>query len=206
MTQTLELKTEVVKFKQWQPPHEQRNGEWECDYDQWDDLWAAAKSAVFRFKDGDIPDDVANDLLFAIARDNETELIREHLIEFPLLLSKLAKHVIPSQDQDAKWQIAVSVSEAKLYNAADLIRPFLFDEYEYVRRRSLMAIAPFSPSEAEEIAIANLREKNEYTRIAALHVLHMVDSPKLKECLESHESDPSEYVRKKVQSLSLAIA
>jgi|688.fasta_scaffold258512_2 hypothetical protein len=206
MSEILALTTEVTKFKQWQPPYAQRNGEWECDYEQWNDLWTAAKSAIFRFKDGDIPDDVANDLIFAIARDNETEIIREHLTEFPLLLSKLAKHVVPSQEKDAKWQIALSVSEAKLYNAADLIRPFLFDEYEYVRRRSLMAIAPFSPSEAEEIAITNLHEKYEYTRIAALHVLHMVDSPKLKECLEFLESDPSEYVRQNVQRLSSAIA
>jgi hypothetical protein len=34
----------------------------------------------------------------------------------------------------------------------------------------------------------------------------MVDSPKLKECLEFLESDPSEYVRQNVQRLSSAIA
>jgi hypothetical protein len=98
-----ELHTEVIRFKQWALNHENKSGEWECDYEYWGDLFQSAESVINRCKDGEIPEDLAEDLLYAIARDNECEYLREFLLDAPLLLSKLAKLVISSHESEAKW-------------------------------------------------------------------------------------------------------
>ncbi len=164
-------------------------------------MWASASDVITAYHDGSIPVAVADDLVYALARDNECEHIRETLLSSPELIRTLAKRAVVSKDADAKWQITISVAEAQLPDAADLIRPFLTDPDEYVRRRSLMAFAPFSPKEAEELAIKNLDDKFEYTRIAALHVLHTVRSGYLEAGLDQLASDPNKYVRQNVEEL-----
>src|SRR5882724_3543879 len=104
-----DLTFEVTKFKQWAASLKGTFGEWECDYDRWNDLYIATKAAIVRHKSGEIPDDIADELVYAIARDNESEHLREQLLDTPNLLAELARRVISSRDRDAKWQIAVSV-------------------------------------------------------------------------------------------------
>ncbi len=145
--------------------------------------------------------DMAADLLYVLARDNEAEHVRDHLVQTPSVLSALAIYAIKSSDADAKWQIVVSVAESNLPDAADLIRPFLNDEDEYVRRRSLMAYARYAPEEAEKIALQNLTAAFEYTRITALHVLDTVDSSHLASSVDAMENDPSEHVRHNAREL-----
>jgi HEAT repeat protein len=200
-----EFSNEIAKFKDWAPPEKHRSGEWECDYGHWNELYAAAISVINLHTDGDITSELADELLYVIARDNECEHLRHCLLDAPLLLSKLAQLAVPSIESHAKWQIATAVAEVHLDNAADLIRPFLTDDDEYVRRRSLMAIAPISPAEAEQIAISNLSDENEYTRIAALHALHLANSLQLRNWLGRLEKDPSEHVRHNVKRLRMDI-
>ena len=201
MPQIPELHQQVTKFKHWAATADRRSGEWECDYEHWHDLWASASDTIIAYQDGAIPNAEADDLLFALARDNECEHVREKLLSSPELITTLAKRAVVSGDADAKWQIAISVAEAQLPDAADLLRPFLTDADEYVRRRALMAIAPFSPKEAEGLAIKNLDDRFEYTRIAALHVLHTVRSGHLEAGLDRLASDPNKYVRQNVEEL-----
>lgn len=204
MLQSLKLHEQVQYFKQWADSFDHCGGEWECDYEYWQALYTSAIETIKVYCDGVIPMGVADDLLYALGRDNECEYIRASLLQAPELLTKLAKYVITMTDADAKWQIATSVAETELSNAADLLRPFLTDENEYVRRRSLIAFAPFSPKEAEAIALNNLDDEFEYTRMVALHVLHSVKSLHLSASLERLASDPNEYVRRKVQELRIA--
>ncbi len=185
----LSLQDEIESFKQWAPAPENRSGEWECEYDHWDRFWAAAVSTIEQYANTKMPLNVVDDVLYALARDNECEHLREHLVGTPQLLSALAVHATGTADADAKWQIVVSVAEAEIDNAAELIRPYLADENEYVRRRSLMAYAAFAPGEAEEIALQNLTDTFEYTRIAALHVLHIIESSHLAANLDALEDD-----------------
>jgi hypothetical protein len=198
-----ELHQQIEDFKAWASSTDQRFGEWELNYEHWDSLYASAADAVTTFREGAIPPDVADDLLYALARDNECEHIRESLSESPELLSALAKRATVTGDAKAKWQIAVSLAESKLLGGADLLRPFLTDSDEYVRRRSLLAFAVFAPEEAEAIAINNLDDDFEYTRIAALHVLHSVESQELASAFERLKSDPNEYVRRNVAELQI---
>jgi len=201
MPQVSDLHQQIIKFKHWAAMTDQRGGEWECDYDNWHDLWSAASNAITAYQDGSIPDAEADDLLYVLGRDNECENVREGLLGTPKLIATLAQCAISSNDADAKWQIAISVAESQLPNAADLLRPFLSDTDEYVRRRTLMAFAPFAPKEAEAIAIKNLDDEFEYTRIAALHVLHTIGSKYLGAGLDRLASDPNRYVRQNVKEL-----
>lgn len=198
---TTNLANEVARFKEWAPAHEGTYGEWECDYEHWDGLWAAAEDSMKTCTHE--PPDVATsrDLLYAIARDNELERLRDELVKYPELLRHLARLAVDSSESDAKWQIAVSVADAQLPDAADLIRPYLTDSNEYVRRRSLLAIARFSPIEAEKMAKAWMDEDYEYSRIAGLHVLAIVNSDSLSFYLERHADDPSQYVRSNVDDI-----
>lgn len=198
---TAKLANEITRFKRWAPSHQGNYGEWECDYEHWDELWEAAEQSMKRcaYEPPDI--ETSSDLLYAIARDNEIERLRDNLVKYPELLRHLARFGIDSSESDAKWQIAVSVADAQLPDAADLIRPYLTDANEYVRRRSLLAIAPFLPVEAENIAKTWMGEHYEYSRIAALHVLHIVNSDALSFYLERHTNDPSQYVRANVDEI-----
>jgi HEAT repeat protein len=203
-SQMLELQEQVEKFKHWAVTVVRRSGEWECDYEHWQGLWSSALGAIALYADGEISNAAADDLLYALARDNECEHIRENLVATPKLVTALAKRAVASGDADAKWQIAISVAEAQLPNAEELLRPFLTDDDEYVRRMSLLSIAPYVPREAEAIAINNLKDSYEYTRIAALHVLHATKSAHLDASLEWLASDPNEYVRRNVAELRVA--
>ena len=192
---------ELARFREWALVHAGMYGEWECDYEHWDELWSATEQLMERAA-ANLPDaKTTNDLLYTIARDNEIERLREELIRHPDLLRHLARHGIESSDVDARWQIAVSVAEAKLPDAADLIRPYLSDVNEYVRRRSLLAFAPFSPTEAEDIAKSWMDEEYEYSRIAGIHVLDIIDSESLGFYLQRYKDDPNQYVRSNVDEI-----
>ncbi len=67
--------------------------------------------------------------------------------------------------------------------------------------QSLLAIAPFSPIEAEKIAIAWMDEEYEYSRIAGLHVLDIVNSDSMSFYLERHANDLNQHVRSNVEEI-----
>jgi hypothetical protein len=58
-----------------------------------------------------------------------------------------------------------------------------------------MALAPLAPEEAEAIALQLVSDEFEYTRLAALHVLEVVNSPHLRRILDQFKDDPSAVVR-----------
>jgi hypothetical protein len=191
----------VARFKKWAPTHEGTYGEWECDYEHWDELWEAAEQSMKRYGHEPPDTETTNHLLYVIARDNEIERLRGELVKYPELLRHLARFGVDSPERDAKWQIVITVADAMLHDSADLIRPYLSDSDEYVRRRGLLAIAPFSSVEAEEIAKAWMDEDYEYSRIAGLHVLDIVNSDRLSFYLDRCANDRNQYVRSNVQEI-----
>ena len=129
------LANEITRFKEWAKPHEGINGEWECDYPHWAQLYAAAEEAISSSANKPLDIQTSFNLIYAIARDNESERLRDRLMEYPELIRHLALLGINSSEPDAKWQIAISVAGARLPDAADLIRPYLADDDEYVREK-----------------------------------------------------------------------
>lgn len=193
--------SEVSRFREWAVSYKDTSGEWECDYGNWDSIYLATDNLLKESLNTNFQSDLLDDLIYIIARDNECEIIREKLTDFPDLLRVLAFRALDSEEWHAKWQIVVSVHEANLMDASDLIRPYLKDKEEYVRRRSLAALAYHSPLEAESIAKENMNGKYEYTRIMGLNVLKIVESDSLEFYLKRHENDPDEYVRNNVQEI-----
>ncbi len=189
------LQKEVDRFRSWAVGREGSYGEWECDYPDWPSLWKAVDAALEHSQTSPLDDKDFSNLLYALGRDNEIEQIRRHLIHFPDLLRELALRTVGHADDAACWQIAASVSEAKLPDAASLLTPYLTDSNEYVRRRSLIALASVDPTRAEEVAISNLADDYEYTRIAALSVLAEVGSLRVHAEASRMLDDPHEYVR-----------
>lgn len=189
------LQKEVDRFRSWAVGREGSYGEWECDYTDWPSLWKAADDAIEYSPVTPLDDTDFLNLLYALGRDNEIEWIRKRLIRFPDLLRQLALRAVGNPDDAIGWQIAVSISEAKLPDAASLLTPYLTDSNEYARRRSLLALASVDPTRAEEIAISNLDDDYEYTRMAALSVLAAVGSVRVHAEAMRMLDDPDEYAR-----------
>lgn len=196
-----QLRQQVLAFRAWAETLEGHYGEWELEYEHSGDLTSAALAVIAEHGDDSLNEDDLADLLYALARDNEGEVIREALVDSPVLLAQLARRAVSTAEADARWQIAVSIAEAKLGNDAELMRPFLDDESEYVRRRTLLAFALIAPEEAEAITLRDLDDPFEYTRLAALEVLRTVDSDHLDQALDLLATDASPIVRTRAEVL-----
>ena len=200
-----DFESEVEKFRLWAPPHKDTYGEWEEDYDNWSELVSATELLINSGSYNNPDQSLTDDLLYAIARDNECGRISDILEDNLVLLEYLTIHGVKSNEWHAKWQLAVLVGESTLKNAAELIRPYLTDNEEYVRRRSLMAITPHSPEEAEAIALRQISDEYEYTRIVSIHVLFEVSSTELNYYLNILKNDPNEHVRNNVNEILSAV-
>jgi hypothetical protein len=187
------LNAEVQKFKLWAATHplEQRSAEWECEYDDWARLHAAALACLDAgFVDAGFVDDVSpdqwcaadvDDLLYTMARDNETEYLAEHVAKNPETVLKLAALSLSSAESDAKWQLAAQLGklhEHKEKSEAILLQ-LVHDENDYVARRALLALGELHSGQAEAHAEQAWNTGLEYQRIAALSVLAHIASAKL---------------------------
>jgi hypothetical protein len=109
MTQSLRsmLEQEIARFRSWAEGYDcPRDGEWECEYPHWADLYNAVTAYISDTKVEEWDEGVADLLLYAIARDNEIEHIAGHLRETPEKLYALAQAAVRSAEKDAKWQLA----------------------------------------------------------------------------------------------------
>ncbi|RYD29755.1 MAG: HEAT repeat domain-containing protein [Verrucomicrobiaceae bacterium] len=195
------LQDEVARFRTWAIGREGSYGEWECDYNDWSAFWKASENAIAEAERGQLDSDDALNLLYGIARENETQWLRRFLIGYPRTLRSLAIRSASYPDGDAKWQLACSIADACLPDAVEILQPFLRDEDEYVRRRSLLALSPLCPSQAELLAITGIDSANEYSRMAALEVLHDIGSDHFSDAALRLCADPNEYVPKRAEEL-----
>lgn len=158
-------------------------------------LTQAATDVMREAADGRMDDTDLDNLLYTLARDNEMEELRRNLKSFPELLRVLACRAKVYPDYHARWQIVTAVAEVRLQDAANLIRPYLNDEDEYVRRRALQAFATFCPEEAEQMALGRLDDDFEYARFGALAVLAEIGSSFLLTSARRLASDPNQHLR-----------
>lgn len=190
------LQEEVTRFRTWAVGREGSYGEWECDYADWPTFLKASEDTIIEAERGQLDSNDAINLLYAIARDNEIEWLRRFLIDHPRTLRSLAKQAASHPDYATRWQLACSVADARLPDAVEILQPYLIDQDEYVRRRSLLALSPLCPSQAELLAIAGVNSTNEYLRMVALKVLHDIRSGHFTEVAVRLCADPNEYVHK----------
>jgi HEAT repeats len=189
-----QLRLAVESFRAWAEakfPRE-RYGEWETEYDDWERLYQAAK-AVLRCESGDWDGETKELLLYVIARDNEDGLVADQLTEHQVLI--LAEASIHSDQPGAKWQLAVRLGRFPLATGLERILLALADDAdEYVRRRALMALADVGSSTSEPLALNAWKSGEEYQRMACLHVLQRLDSPRLPAYLTMADQDGRQYL------------
>ncbi len=187
------LAGQVRRFRAWAATDAGTYGEWECDYDQWDALYAAVRATLEKPTQSDADVEL---MLYALARDNESELIRGALEDHPEHVLRLAQAASPgSSEPDARWQLGLLLGERADPRAIALLRALIDDPDEYVRRRALLAAVANDPAHAEQMAWARLQDSFEYTRLVALSVLRDTRSARLAEAVLLLRDDPSAVVQ-----------
>lgn len=204
------LPFEIEKFKRWasiEPAP--RYGEWECDYDNWPELYAATLGFIQSSNSECWSEHDVNDILYVIARDNEDAYLVEELSSMPDRLLFLATAAVSSKENDAKWQFARQLGELTKHkaDAERLLLLLIEDHDEYVSRISLLALAALRSPHTEQLAIRAWSSGQEYQRIAALWALKNIESPKLPEYLQLARADGRNTVvsnAEEIQSVKMA--
>lgn len=199
----LSLAEALKRFRFWAAEgHEGTSGEWECDYESWDEIYEAFARAIAHHP----PQASVEDILYALARDNEIGELKWQLTRQPGLLLSLVPAALASPESYARWQIAISLGEMGSPEALDQLRRFLDDQTELVRRLSLLAYAPQRPQEAEPIAWDWISSPEPYSRLAALHILRDTKSSRLPRALQILKDDPFDIVRERASEFASANA
>src|SRR6266545_7860825 len=137
------LAREIAKFRRWADAagsHPGCSGEWECGYPAFQELYAAVATFLESAADRALGRDELELLLYALARDNEDEHILETMERYPRVAMQAAETALSHPDTDARWQAAVLLGRIGTPQATSLLRRFLGDDAEYVRRRAGFAL------------------------------------------------------------------
>ena len=179
------------------------NGEWEIGIAEFDGMIDQILKTIQNVPYNDASDQMLDDILYGIARDNECGMIIDYLEDFPEWYSVLCRKSLGTGYTNAKWQFAESLRNYKGHDGLqDIIFQFLDTGDEYTERLALKTLADLFPERAEEFAIEFWnREKfinhkgYEYQKIMALHVLFEIHSSKLNEYLELAEKSDFKWLR-----------
>ncbi|MEH7452793.1 HEAT repeat domain-containing protein [Gottfriedia acidiceleris] len=136
-----QLIKEIESFVIWSKTAENSYGEWETDYLNWDRIYISTNNLIEKIPVGNWSTELVNKFLFILARDNECENIIDQLIDHPTQLIDLAKQSLSFNDFEARWQIAYGLGELTVNEEEVklLLKRFILDEVEYVRRRASFA-------------------------------------------------------------------
>lgn len=210
-----DLHVKVQLFQKWAKEthpditEDNDNGEW-CFCSEFDDMFSSAMELIQKTPASLATDQMINDLLYAIARDNECEIIVQEAGKYNDWFSLLCRKSLQSPYTNAKWQFA---KELKNHNnndsLIDLIFDFLSTEDEYTERMALESLAFIDPDQAEKYAIVFWNRgkypkgsyEDEYQKIMALHVLHKVNSASLEKYLDIAEQSDYHYLKINAQEI-----
>lgn len=204
----MDFREAVARLRRWvaaYPSVEPRSAEWESEFPAWGEVYAAARTIVSVRPAASWSAVDVDDMLFAIARDNEEEAVADVCGAVPAILLMLADAAVDRGEQDARWQIAAQLgnhAEHRTQAVALLLR-LICDDDEYVRRRALLAVGALRADEAEGCAERAWASGEEYQRIAALQVLVDLTSSRLAHYLRLAEDDGRTHVRAAAASASV---
>jgi len=201
------LELEIINFKKWSSTLLDRQSDWELNYPYWNRIYSITDEII-----SSIPliywnEDTFQNILYLLARDNETETLLSELTTQPLKLIALAYYSLNYDDYQARWQIAEALGRLDaIYAEVDnIIVKFISDSNEYVSRRALLALAHRKSNMVEAHALEAWKSRSEHQRIAALYSLYEVNSPILKSLLTSAQYDSSKYVQEAAKSIKSTI-
>ncbi|MCM1398534.1 MAG: hypothetical protein NC225_03510 [Clostridium sp.] len=186
------------------------NGEWEIGLFEFDEMCSVIFDIIESASYAEATEQMLDDMLFGIARDNECSRIVNRLIDYSGWYSVLCRKSLSTDYRNAKWQFAESLKDYKGQdNLRELIYEFLKIDDEYTERLALMSLAYIYPEQAEKYAIDFWhRDKykdddygNEYQKIMVLHVLHTIGSDKLNEYLDLADQSKYRYLKENSKRL-----
>ncbi len=183
------LREEIQRFRVWADTAFPQGGygEWEMEYEHWGDLYRAAGTIV-EASPSNWDSETRRWLIYAIARDNELELLTSRLSERQIL--DLIPDALQSDEPAAKWQLAVYLGKHPLTSENErVLLALAHDPDEYVRRRSMMALAEHQSNHTESLALTAWDSGDEYQRIASLYALNAIQSPALPTYLKLAQED-----------------
>jgi hypothetical protein len=198
-----ELFTQVQNFKQWASEYfpEDRYGEWECDYPDWQCLYKAVLDFITTHQSiNKWSTEHLELVLYALARDNECEYIATELREcYPEILIELAILSIKFGERDARWQLAQELGQLQLETEKIeiILNEFANDSDEYVRRHALMALARIKSGFTENLALKiwhQFHKNQEWSRMAVLWCLNEINSSYFETFRLEAESDSRSYL------------
>jgi hypothetical protein len=118
------------------------NGEWEIGLDKFDNMCNVIFEIIGAISCDEATEQMYDDILFGIARDNECSRIVEVLLKYPEWYALLCRKVLSTDYINAKWQFAESLKD---YNGKDEIKDLIFDflqvDDEYTQRMALKSLA-----------------------------------------------------------------
>jgi HEAT repeat protein len=197
-----DLILEVARFRRWADEHYpvgNRFGEWECDYPDWGSLYMAVLGLVSSRRFQDWSEVEMGAVLYAVARDNEMQHLASEIRSHPGLLFGLAKIAAECGEPDAKWQLAEELGQLGQCDQETeaLLVTLASDADEYVRRRSLQALARLHSQRVEELAMKEWHrpdENQQWARMNVLRCLHRVRSSLLEPLIVDAERDERPYL------------
>lgn len=188
----------VARLQAWAAtiPEDARGGEWECNYGDWHEIYAAWTKLVATAPVESWEPALIDAALFAIARDNENQALARELPRAALPV--LTEHATARGEPDAKWQLAHELGEGPRAAVETLLLRLADDEDEYVRRRALQSLARIGAAGVTELALREWErapDEMPWSRMNALWALHRVSSPSLSSRLEEALASPNELLR-----------
>jgi hypothetical protein len=129
---------QIKEFNTWAQaysdiPQNERWGEWECDYKDWDKIYEQFEDFIKSSNPLEWTNDIKDQLLYIIARDNEMQRLSEKLEHLDIGIIALARCAIQNSSRDSRWQIATLLNNLQDRNLAiELLEVFTIDNDEYV--------------------------------------------------------------------------
>jgi len=206
---------EIEKFRAWsrqldQTPEEARTGQWERGYDQWDAIDAAFVNFISTSEPANWTGEVAEALLYLIARDHASEIFADLVAAHPDKLRLLARRAVDAQSPASKWQLVVRLPElGDPALAESLLLRFINDPDEYVRRRTLQTLAALGSGCTEhycEVAWQCPGPHQTHQRMAVLEALFTMHSPRLPDYLEKARQDGNPELVKYAEEIEAKIS
>lgn len=206
-----ELHRAVEAFKKYQAERfpditeENDNGEWESGA-EFDAMCSAYMGVLENVLAGDADDELLEEMLYAIARDNECSYLIAETVGDPDWFDILCRYSIETKYMNAKWQFAgyLYKYEGK-EETRRLIFRFLESGEEYTERIALQSLAEMYPDKVEEYALRfwnqNKYEADEYQKLMVLGVLNRIGSPLLESCLAEAEKTEYYYLKSYAEKL-----
>lgn len=156
----------VEKFKELQKrdypdiTEENDNGEWEIGCEFWNEMNSAYLEIIEKYEAESIGKELAEDMLYVIARDSECSHLLVRTLNYPKWFEVLCRYSITTDYHNAKWQFAEQLGS------------YMGD------------------SDIKELLFYFIESGDEYTERMALYALHKVNSPLLKEYIaKSYETE-----------------